>query len=125
MSVQLETSQLQRWGGLLAIEVTAIVNRVKPAVGEQTDVVVSRAQASAPALTGALRGSIRPTGAGRSGLSRRVRAGNSKAFYAGYQEFGTRKMDANPFLLEQVNSNALSEYEGRVGRALDDGEIYQ
>jgi HK97 gp10 family phage protein len=98
---------------------------VKPAVGEQTDVVVSRAQAAAPALTGALRGSIRPTGAGRSGLRRRVRAGSGKAFYAGFQEFGTRKMAANPFLLKQVNSNSLGEFESRVGRALDDGEVYR
>lgn len=125
MAVQLDTSLVQRWGGLLAIEVAAIANRVKPAVGDQTDVVVSRAQAAAPALTGALRGSIRPTGAGRSGLRRRVRAGNSKAFYARFQEFGTRKMAANPFLLKQVNSNSLGEFEGRVRRALDDGEIYR
>jgi HK97 gp10 family phage protein len=54
-----------------------------------------------------------------------VRAGNNKAFYARFQEFGTRKMSANPFLLVQANAAARSEFERRVERAIEDGEVYQ
>jgi len=115
-------SEVQRWGGLLDSETREVGRRIEKAVDAQTLIVVARATAAAPVLTGALRGSVRPLG---KALRRRVRAGNNKAFYAGFQEFGTRKMAANPFLIIQVNPMAQSEFETRVDRALGEGEIYQ
>lgn len=119
--IHIDTSEVQRWGGLLAAEGRQVVQRVEPAVAAQQAVVVARAAAAAPTLTGALRGSVRPLG---KGLRRMVRAGNSKAFYARFQEFGTRKMSANPFLIIQVNHPTHTEFEQRVQRAIDSGEIY-
>jgi len=115
-------SEVQRWGGLLDSEAREVGRRIETAVAAQTVAVVGRATAAAPVRTGALRGSIRPLG---KGLRRRVRAGNAKAFYARYQEFGTRKMQANPFLVVQANPGAQSEFETRVDRALGEGAIYQ
>jgi len=120
--IHLDMSEVQRWGGLLESEIQAVGGRIEKAVDAQTVAVVARASAAAPVRTGALRGSIRPLG---KALRRRVRAGSRKAFYAGYQEFGTRKMAANPFLIIQVNPVAQSEFETRVDRALSEGEIYQ
>jgi HK97 gp10 family phage protein len=117
-----DTSDLQRWGGLLASEVKSVGVRLERAVGEQQMEVVVRATAAAPVLSGTMRGTIRPLG---GGLRRRVRAGSSKAFYARYQEFGTRKMAANPFLFPQADAAAHAEFERRANRALDEGEIYQ
>jgi len=120
--IHLDMSDVQRWGGLLDSEARQVGRRIETAVAAQTAVVVARAGAAAPVRTGALRGSIRPLG---KGLRRRVRAGNKQAFYARYQEFGTRKMAANPFLVIQANPGAQSEFESRVDRALAEGEIYQ
>jgi hypothetical protein len=120
--IRLDMSDVQRWGGLLDSEVHQVGRRIESAVSEQTTIVVTGAVAAAPTLTGALRGSIRPLG---TALRRRVRAGSSKAFYAGYQEFGTRKMAANPFLIVQVNPGSQAAFESRVDRALGQGEIYQ
>lgn len=115
-------SEVQRWGGLLDSEARQVGQRIETAVAAQTLAVVTRAGAVAPTRTGALRGSIRPLG---KALRRRVRAGNNKAFYAGFQEFGTRKMSANPFLVVQVNPGSQSEFETRVDRALGEGDIYR
>jgi len=120
--ITIDTSDLQRWGGLLDSEARQVGRRIETAVSAQTMVVVTRAVAAAPSLTGALRGSVRPLG---KGLRRRVRAGNNKAFYAGFQEFGTRKMSAHPFLVKQVNPVAQTEFENRVDRALAQGDIYR
>lgn len=99
------------------------MQRVEPVVAAQQAVVVARASGVVPrGTTGQLAGSIRPLG---KGLRRMVRAGNNKAFYARFQEFGTRKMSANPFLLVQANAAARSEFERRVERAIEDGEVYQ
>jgi len=120
--IHFDMSEVQRWSGLLDSEARDVGRRIETAVGEQTTAVVARAVAAAPVRTGALRGSIRPDG---KGLGRRVRAGGSKAFYARYQEFGTRKMAANPFLVIQANPGTESEFETRVDRALGEGAIYQ
>jgi HK97 gp10 family phage protein len=118
----LDTSEVQHWRGLLDGEARAIGQRIEGAVGAQALVVAGRAIAEAPHLTGALRGSIRPLG---RGLRQRVKAGNNRAFYARFQEFGTRKMAANPFLFKQANAGAHAEFEARVSRALAQGPIYQ
>jgi HK97 gp10 family phage protein len=120
--IHLDMSEIQRWSGLLDAEARQIGQRIETAVAHETATVVTRATAAAPVLTGTLRGSIRPLG---KGLRRRVKAGNSKAFYARYQEFGTRKMAANPFLVIQANPMAQSEFESLVDRAIGQGEIYQ
>jgi HK97 gp10 family phage protein len=120
--IRLDMSEVQRWGGLLDSEARQVGRRIETAVAAQTTIVAARAVAAAPVRTGALRGSIRPLG---KGLRRRVRAGNNKAFYAGFQEFGTHKMQANPFLVKQVNPGAQAEFEARVDRALGQGDIYR
>jgi HK97 gp10 family phage protein len=120
--IDIDMSDVQRWGGLLDSEARQVGRRVETAVTEQTTMVVARALAAAPVRFGALRGSIRPEG---KGLRRRVLAGNSEAFYARYQEFGTSKMAANPFLVVQANPGTESEFETGVDRALGEGAIYQ
>jgi HK97 gp10 family phage protein len=122
IGISVDTSDLDQWGRLLASEAAEIVRRIEPAVKAQQAEVQSRAVSMAPHRTGALRGSIRPTG---GGLKRRVRAGGGRAFYAHYQEFGTRKMSANPFLLRQANAQAAAEFGNRVERALAAGEVYR
>lgn len=117
-----DMSDVQRWGGLLDVEAQQVGRRIETAVAGQTTAVQTRASAQAPRLTGALAGSIRPGG---RGLRRTVRAGNRRAYYARFQEFGTRKMAANPFLIVQANPQAQSEFEDRVDRALGQGGIYR
>lgn len=117
-----DTSDLQQWSQLLASEVSQIVTRIEPAMTAQQADITNRAQAAAPHRTGALRSSIRPSG---RGLARRVQAGGGRAFYAHYQEFGTRKMSANPFLLRQANAQAAAELEDKMARALTTGPIWR
>ncbi len=123
MTVQVDMSEVQRWGGLLASEAQEIVNRVVPAVEDQQGRVEARAAAGAPrGATGNLAGSVRRTG---KGLVRRVKAGSKKAYYAHFHEFGTKKMTARPFLLTQADAATHAEFEGRVQRAVDQGPIYR
>jgi HK97 gp10 family phage protein len=122
VAVYVDTSELQRWGGLLAAEAAQIVGRVQPEVAQTAAMVVARANAEVPRATGALAGSIRPLG---SGLRRQVKAGNARAYYARFQEFGTRKMAASPFLLKQANPGSQSEFERRVDDAIGRGGVYR
>jgi HK97 gp10 family phage protein len=123
VAVYVDTSELQRWGGLLASEAAQVVARVTPEVAQTQAMVVARANAEVPrGATGALAGSIRPLG---SGLRRRVKAGNARAYYARFQEFGTRKMAASPFLLKQANPGSQSEFERRVDDAIGKGGVYR
>jgi HK97 gp10 family phage protein len=122
MAVIVDTSEIQRWGGLLASEAAQIVARVTPEVAQTQAVVVARARAAAPKLTGTLSGTVRPLG---SGLRRRVKAGSAKAYYARFQEFGTGKMAAHPFLLIQADAGAQAAFESRVDRAIGRGEVYR
>lgn len=122
MAVYIDYSQVARWGGLLNGETAQIGQRVEVAVGIQTQLVAGRARTDAPARTGRLRGSIRPSG---SRLRRKVTAGGGKAYYARFQEFGTRKMSANPFLLKQADDRAQAEFEKLVDRAIAMGGIYR
>lgn len=119
--VAIDFTDVQRWGGLLAEETVAIAQRVEPAVVAQQRSVHQAIQEAAPFRTGALRGSVRTTG---KGLSRWVRAGSRKAFYARFLEFGTRKMDARPFVRPHAGEPELREFERRVDAALTDGPIY-
>lgn len=122
MTVSVDLSEVQRWGGLLASEAQEIVNRVVPAVADQQQQVEAAARAAAPRRTGALQDSIRGTG---KGLTRRVKAGNRRARYAPFVEFGTSKMSAEPYLITQANAATRNEFEGRVQRAVDQGPIYR
>lgn len=122
MAIFVDTSEIQRWGGILASEAAQIVGRIQPEVAATQALVVARATAAAPRRSGALAGSIRPLG---GGLRRRVKAGSAKAYYARFQEFGTRKMAANPFLLIQANRAAQAAFEARVDRAITRGEMYR
>jgi HK97 gp10 family phage protein len=94
---------------------------VTPEVAAAQARVITGANAAAPRLTGTLAGSIRPLG---GGLRRRVKAGNARAYYARFQEFGTRKMAAHPFLLIQANAGSQLEFERRVDDAIGRGEVY-
>jgi HK97 gp10 family phage protein len=122
VTVSVDMSEVQRWGGLLASEAQAIYDRVVPAVEDQQAQVEARAKAEAPRRTGVLAGSVRRTG---KGLIRRVKAGSARAYYAHFHEFGTKKMSANPFLLTQADASTHSEFEGRVQRAVDNGPVYR
>lgn len=117
-----DMGEVQRWGGLLASEVGQVAPRIEAAVSAEQTVVMARAAAMAGVRTGAMRASIRPGG---SGLRRKVTAGDRRAFYARFQELGTRKMSANPFILIQANPGAEAEFEQRVDVALARGGIYR
>lgn len=120
--IRIDFSQVERWANLLDEEAAQIGRRVEFAVGVQTQEVAARARTDAPVgETKQLRGSIRPTG---RRLRRRVVAGGGKAYYARFQEFGTRKMPAHPFLLKQANDAAQAEFEKRVDDAIGMGGIY-
>jgi HK97 gp10 family phage protein len=122
MAVIVDTSEIQRWGGLLASEAAQVAARVTPEVAAAQAMVVARANAEVPRLTGALAGSIRPLG---SGLRRRVKAGNARAYYARFQEFGTAKMAASPFLLKQANPSTQAQFERQVDDAIGRGGVYR
>lgn len=117
-----DTSDVQRWGGLLASEATQIASRVETEVAATQALVVAGANAAVPRRTGVLAGTIRPLG---GGLRRQVKAGSAKAYYARFQEFGTRKMAANPFLLIQANPANQAGFERRVDDAIGRGQVYQ
>lgn len=123
MTVAVDTTPLQRWGGMLAEETVAIVGRVGGAVADEQSEIEQQAQADVPVLTGRLKGSIR--GTGRSPLRRRVRAGGAKAFYGRFQEFGTRHHSANPFLITQASRQRLDGFERKVDTAVREGAIYR
>jgi HK97 gp10 family phage protein len=120
--ITVDASALQQWSRLLASEVREIERRVEPAVKAQTADVARQAEAMAPHRTGALRASIQPSG---GGLKRVVKAGGGRAFYARFQEFGTSKMAANPFLLRQANAENAAAFETRIARALTAGPIWR
>lgn len=122
MTVELDLSEVQRWGGLLASEQEDIVSRLTSAVAAEQAVVEQRARTAAPRRTGTLAGTIRRTG---RGLTRRVKAGTARVYYPLFVDRGTSKMAARPFLLGQADSSTHAEFEGRVRRALDNGPIYR
>lgn len=121
--IVIDASALQQWGGLLASEAAEIAARVQPALDDMVDIVKARAEQAAPVRTGALRGAIRSTTRPQRGNVRVPVAG--KVFYARFQEFGTRKMDPNPFILTQANRAAFREFESRVERLYRSGPIYR
>lgn len=120
--VVVDISDLIAWNRILGIEAVEIARRVEPAVAAEANDVRAAATARAPYLHGALRESIRTTGAG---LRRRVAAGSAKAYYAPFQEFGTSKMAAHPFLITQANNETLGQFERRVATATFAGQIYR
>lgn len=116
-------SEVLSFSKLLEIEAREAAPRVEKALEAQQHVILTRAQADAPVSTGALKRDIRPIG--RRGMSRRVRAGKKKTFYSRFQELGTRKMRAHPFLLKQANPGSQAEFERRVQTAIGLGRIYR
>lgn len=110
MALVLNVQRLNR--KLRRLTVTA-QEEVRTAMEEAADAIVATAKSLVPFDEGTLRDSIgwtwgdAPRGAmvlGRVGPRARVTemritifAGNSEAFYARWQEFGTQKMRANPF----------------------------
>lgn len=120
--LELDLSAVQKWGGLLADEAEAIAQRIEPAVRAQQLDVQAQVQADAPERSGALKASVRTTG---RGLSRWVRAGNKRAFYGRFLEFGTRKMAARSFVRPNADRAAHAEFEDRIDDALARGPVYQ
>lgn len=116
-------SEVVAFSKLLDMEANEASRRVEGALEDMQQLILTRARAAAPEATGALKRDIRPIG--RRGMSRRVRAGKKKTFYSKFQEFGTRKMAANPFLLKQANPGTQSEFERRVQTAISHGRIYR
>jgi HK97 gp10 family phage protein len=119
--LELDLSAVQKWGGLLAEEAEAIARRIEPAVAAQQAEVLAAVRADAPARTGAVKGSVRTTG---RGMSRFVRAGNRKTFYARFLEFGTQKMAARSFVRPNADGSVHAEFEDRIDTALARGPIY-
>ncbi len=118
--ITIDTGSVTQWAGLLRSEVLEVANRIEPAVAAMTTEIESRAVAAAPVRTGALRSGIRSTPPRRLRANVRLPVGG-KTFYGRFQEFGTRKMSAHPFLLVQANAAAHAQFEGRVDRVLRAG----
>lgn len=76
--------------------IAALRSEVNKAVDDTAGEIERIADAKAPKLTGLLVSSTVGEEAGEMHAS--VQAGGA-AFYAGYQEFGTSKMAANPFMV--------------------------
>lgn len=122
--ISADFSDFTAFADLLAAEAVEARTRVeKLAIVPEQMVILARARADAPERTGALKRDIRPIG--RSGMTRRVRAGKKKTFYTRFQEKGTRKMRAHPFLLKQVNPSSQAEFANRVRSAINLGRIYR
>lgn len=81
---------------------SAAPGKVAAALGSTAFRVQSRAQQTAPFVTGNLRGSIAASGAG---LSWRV---DAAAEYALYVELGTRRMSAQPYLVPALRQEMPS-----------------
>lgn len=81
-------------------------------IGKRAAEPVRRAaSALAPKRTGQMAASLRIVG---SGPRLAVRAGGARAFYARFQEYGTKKMRPSPFMrpaVEQKRSTVVGEYE--------------
>lgn len=121
--ISVDVSDFERMAQLFADEAAEAARRVERAVVAEQMVILARAKADAPERTGKLKADIR--GVGRRGLSRRVRAGKKATFYSKFQEQGTSKMAAHPFLLKQANSQSQGEFEKRVQVAINLGRIYR
>jgi HK97 gp10 family phage protein len=79
---------------------TALPGRAKVAIMKGAYMVESDAKQFAPVDTGALRNSIETTEG--NGISAIVRDGVE---YGKYQEFGTMKMPAQPFMIPAIEKN--------------------
>jgi len=121
-SVAVDFAQIVAWNRRVIGEAADVPDRVERAVTAAAADVEDRAVAMAPVRTGALRASIRTTG---KGLRRRVAAGNAKAYYAQFHEFGTGKMPAHPFLVHQANEGTAAAFEARVATATFAGAIFR
>jgi HK97 gp10 family phage protein len=121
-SVAVDFAQIVAWNRRVIGEAADVPDRVGRAVAAAAGDVEDRAVAMAPVRTGALRASIRTTG---KGLRRRVAAGNAKAYYAAFQEFGTGQMSAHPFLVHQANEGTAAAFEARVAMATFAGAIFR
>lgn len=121
-TVVIDTSQLQRWGGMLRHEILDVARRVEPAVGDEAAQIESEASAQVPVLTGTLAGTIRTTG---TGPRRRVVAGGARAIHAPFQEFGTTRHGPQPYLITQARGETHDRFEDRVDKAVGKGQIYR
>lgn len=122
--MSVDMSEVVAFSKLMEMEAVQAAKRVEVALVDMQKLIVSRAKADAPVgATGRLKADIRPIG--RRGMSRRVRAGKKRSFYSRYQELGTRKMRAHPFLLKQANASTQAEFERRVSRVLGEGRLYK
>lgn len=120
MTVIIDTGHLSQWAGLLHAEVLEVARRIEPAVAEMTREIEQAAVAAAPVRTGALRSNIRSTPPRKLRANVRIPVAG-RQFYARFQEFGTKRMAANPFLLVQADKAAHQQFETRVDRALTAG----
>lgn len=118
----------RRWGNVPAL-VRDAVRREMEQIAQN---IVDEMYTAAPHLTGDLAGSIdwtwgdAPAGSmtiGKVGgkeygsMAITIYAGGSDAFYARFQEFGTRKMPANPFFYPVWRARRKT-VKARVGRAI-------
>lgn len=107
---------------------------VAKAMEKSAQEIVEMAKGLAPARTGALRdsigwswhgapqgsmvlGEVRSSGRGAGNLSIVIYAGDSQAFYARWQEFGTVHMRAQPYFFPAYRANR-KRVRSRISRAI-------
>ena len=102
--------------------IDAVQSEAAECVRQCADGIRDQAQANAPVLTGALRSGIDVEGAGTSVIVKASSLdGGGEREYAAYNEFGTRYMSAQPFMLPGYQAAlgstvpaAVSEYAAKI-----------
>lgn len=120
--MQADFSAIKQFADQLRAEQASIAMRVEAAVADQQREIQADATAAVGVNTGRLKQSIRPLG---KGTRRRVRAGGKRTFYARFQQYGTRKMRARPFLPAKPIGAYSRQFWTRVLTAVRTGRIYR
>lgn len=95
-----DTSELDDLAGDLAKAPFEAQQQIRELTAKTADEIADAARSRVPVATGALRESIKVSGAGsnQKQISRTVTAGNAEAYYAAFVEFGTATQAPHPFM---------------------------
>lgn len=103
--MQIQIDGIDAVNNMLQQKINTIIPKVGNAIAEGCELVVGDAKAKAPYKTGNLKRSIHSEAQGLTGVA------GTNVEYAIYQELGTYKMKAHPFLFPALQANKAKIYE--------------
>jgi HK97 gp10 family phage protein len=117
VSIEIELEGATEAASRLDSLANSITREIASALQEAANIFVQNAQANAPVDTGFMRDNITITESSDTSITI-----TSEAGYSGFVEYGTRKMDSQPFF-EPAIEQSISEIEQLISDAISPDNI--